>query len=81
MSKKSCTFAYRKEQVIITTQPSTSRTSQFYERRFLRMQRSQQKEQKKGNREMPFASKVIAVVGGYMGFESWDDYYMWKNQK
>lgn len=30
---------------------------------------------------MPYASKVIAVVGGYMGFESWDDYTIWKNQK
>ena len=31
--------------------------------------------------EMPYASKVVAVVGGYMGFESWDDYEIWKNQK
>lgn len=31
--------------------------------------------------EMPYASKIIAVVGGYLGFESWDDYHTWKNQK
>ena len=30
---------------------------------------------------MPWASKVVAVVGGYLGFESWDDYEIWKNQK
>lgn len=31
--------------------------------------------------EMPYASKVVAVDDGYMGFESWDDYEIWKNQK
>lgn len=36
---------------------------------------------KKAIKEMPYASKVVAVVGGYMGFESWDDYELWKNQK
>ena len=30
---------------------------------------------------MSYASKVVAVVGGYRGFESWDDYHMWKSQK
>ena len=36
---------------------------------------------KKAIDEMPYASKVVAVVGGYMGFESWDDYAIWNNQK
>ena len=30
---------------------------------------------------MPWASKVVAVGGGYTGFESWDDYELWRNQK
>lgn len=30
---------------------------------------------------MPWASKVVAVVGGYTGFESLDDYELWRNQK
>ena len=39
------------------------------------------KNRKKAIDEMPYASKVVAVVGGYIGFESWDDYEIWKNQK
>lgn len=39
------------------------------------------KNRKKAIYEMPYASKVVAVVGGYIGFESWDDYEIWKNQK
>ena len=39
------------------------------------------KNRKKAIGEMPYASKIIAVVGGYLGFESWDDYEIWKNQK
>ncbi len=30
---------------------------------------------------MPYASKVVAVIAGYIGFESWNDYEIWKNQK
>ena len=29
----------------------------------------------------PWAAKIIKVVGGYMCFESNDDYNVWKNQK
>jgi hypothetical protein len=36
---------------------------------------------KKAIEAMPWASKVVAVVGGYTGFESWDDYELWRNQK
>lgn len=36
---------------------------------------------KKAVEEMPWASKVVAVVDGYLGFESWDDYEIWRNQK
>lgn len=39
------------------------------------------KNRKKAIEEMPYASKVVAVVGGYMGFESWGDYEIWNNQK
>jgi hypothetical protein len=30
---------------------------------------------------MPWAIKIAKVDGGYMGFESIDDYITWKNQK
>ena len=30
---------------------------------------------------MPEACKVVAVVGGYIGFETWDDYATWKSKK
>jgi hypothetical protein len=29
----------------------------------------------------PWASVIQSVCGGYMCFESWDDFYIWKNQK
>lgn len=32
-------------------------------------------------RLMPWASKIVKVDGGYMGFESIDDYETWRNQK
>jgi len=30
---------------------------------------------------MPWASVIVAVEGGYMGFESLADYQTWENQK
>ena len=39
------------------------------------------KNRKKAIEEMPYASILVDVIGGYMGFESWDDYEIWKNQK
>lgn len=30
---------------------------------------------------MPWASKIVAVHGGYRGFESWVDYCVWYNQR
>lgn len=36
---------------------------------------------KKAIDAMTEASVVVAVVGGYHGWESWDDYYLWKNTK
>lgn len=36
---------------------------------------------KKAIDAMPWASKVVAVAGGYLGFESWDDYNIWNNQR
>lgn len=32
-------------------------------------------------KEMPWANKVVKVCGGYKGFESINDYKIWKNQK
>ena len=31
--------------------------------------------------EMSGTCKVVKVCGGYIGFETWDDYQIWKNQK
>ena len=39
------------------------------------------KTKKQAEKEMPWASKIVKVEGGYMGFENWDDYKIWKNQK
>jgi len=30
---------------------------------------------------MPWAAKIVKVLSGYHGFESFDDYITWKNQK
>jgi hypothetical protein len=32
-------------------------------------------------KQMPWATKVVKVCGGYMGFESISDYETWKRQK
>lgn len=29
----------------------------------------------------PWAEKIVKVCGGYMAFESLEDYRIWKNQK
>lgn len=36
---------------------------------------------RKATDAMPYASKIVPVVGGYIGFESWNEYELWKNQK
>ena len=36
---------------------------------------------KEALKEAPWAAKIIKVVGGYMAFESLQDYETWKNQK
>lgn len=36
---------------------------------------------KEAKNEAPWASKIAKVVGGYMAFESVEDYKVWKNQK
>jgi hypothetical protein len=36
---------------------------------------------KKAFASCPGASAAVPVVGGYMLFESWDDYYIFKGQK
>ena len=48
---------------------------------FLECAEHNRKNRKKAINEMPYASKIIAVCGGYMGFESYTDYELWKNQK
>ena len=35
----------------------------------------------KAQKECPWASKIAKVFGGYMCFESVDDYNIWKAQK
>ena len=32
-------------------------------------------------KKCPWASVIIRVTGGYMCFESYSDYMVWKNQK
>lgn len=39
------------------------------------------KTRKTAVKRMPWASKIVKVVGGYVGFESWTDYHIWQNQK
>ena len=29
----------------------------------------------------PWASKIVKVCGGYLAFESWSDFNVWKNEK
>ena len=48
---------------------------------FYRCEGHNSKYRKKAMEELSWASKIVPVVGGYIGFESWDDYYIWKNQK
>ena len=36
---------------------------------------------RKAVEEAPWACKIIRVGGGYLAFESFDDYRMWQNQK
>ena len=48
---------------------------------FYRCEGHNSKNRKKAMEELSWASKIVPVVGGYIGFESWDDYYIWKNQK
>ena len=39
------------------------------------------KNRKTAVKRAPWACKVVKVEGGYMAFESWDDYNTWKNQE
>ncbi len=39
------------------------------------------KTREKALKDYPWASKVVKVEGGYMCFESIDDYETWKKQK
>ena len=48
---------------------------------FYRCEGHNSKNRKKAMEELSWASKIVPVVAGYIGFESWDDYYIWKNQK
>ena len=62
--------------------PTASRLSGKNMRKgFYECSEHNRKNRKKAIEEMPYASKVVAVVGGYMGFESWTDYEIWNNQK
>lgn len=70
-----CEFNYNISALDITVKSMDMRTG-FYE-----CNEHNRANRKKAIEEMPYASKVVAVVGGYMGFESWTDYGIWKNQK
>lgn len=48
---------------------------------FYRCEGHNSKNREKAMEELSWASKIVPVVGGYIGFESWDDYHIWKNQK
>lgn len=48
---------------------------------FYECEEHNRKNRAKALKEMPWATKVCAVCGGYKGFESWTDYYIWRNQK
>lgn len=39
------------------------------------------KTKKDAMKKAPWACKIVKVTGGYMAFESWDDFETWKNQK
>lgn len=43
----------------------------------MRVEISKRKTRKAAIKEMPWASWVVKVVGGYKGFESHDDYMLW----
>lgn len=77
VSEKIRTFAIDKRKVLLQKQlKNKNMRTGFYE-----CYEHNRKNRKKAIKEMPYASKIIAVVDGYLGFESWDDYEIWKNQK
>jgi hypothetical protein len=50
-------------------------------RNTMRKEMIQVKTRKEAEQAAPWASKVVKVDGGYMAFESIDDYRAWKNQQ
>lgn len=39
------------------------------------------KDRRTAYRRCPWAAKIVKVEGGYMAFESLDDYRIWRGQK
>ena len=48
---------------------------------FFECDKHNSKNRKKAIGAMPYVCVVVAVCGGYMGFETWNDFEIWKNQK
>jgi hypothetical protein len=48
--------------------------------RQMRTQMIECKSRKTAINAMPWAAKIVKVVGGYIGFESIRDFEIWKNQ-
>jgi hypothetical protein len=47
----------------------------------MRSQTSERKTRKAAINEMPWASWIVKVVGGYMGFEDGNEYKLWNGGK
>lgn len=47
----------------------------------MRTEIAEVKTRKAAEGRMPWAAKIVKVEGGYKGFESVEDYRIWKNQK
>jgi hypothetical protein len=47
----------------------------------MRQETVEVKTRKTAIKRMPWASKIVKVEGGYMGFESITDYDTWNNQR
>ena len=47
----------------------------------MKQQFTEAKTRKEAKEIMEWAERIVKVEGGYMGFESEQDYLIWKNQK
>lgn len=47
----------------------------------MRKEMCEVKDRRTAKKRMPWASRIAKVEGGYMGFESINDFKIWNNQK